>query len=246
MIEHKLTPRWTAQVRVEVAKDQELIDLMKASNCHTVYIGLESINPATLKAYNKKQSLEDIQNCIKILHKNRIRIHGMFVLGSDHDTADTIEDTLAFAKKNKLETVQFLILTPLPGTKQYRDLESEGRIISKDWSLYDAHHVVYEPRHMSYYDLQSGMINATKRFYSIPQIITRAVRFDMFNLSLKAYGYGLARKWAKKNDYFLDYTKALTETGKRIELAAKKTAEDIKIKFAEFDIAARRTRHTPA
>ena len=237
MIEKKLTPSWTAQVRVDVAKDPELLDLMKRSNCHTVYIGLESVNPETLKLYNKKQSVEDITSCIKILHKNGIRIHGMFVFGSDQDTTDTIAETVRFAKKNDLESVQFLILTPLPGTKCYRDLDGEGRIITKDWSLYDAHHVVFEPKLMSYYDLQSETMRATKEFYSIFQIAKRAVRLDLFNVSIKAYGHNLTKKWIKKNQYFLEYTRALTSAGRNIELAAKKTAEDIKEKFRQLELS---------
>lgn len=237
MIEKKLTPNWTAQVRVEVAKDPELMDLMVRSKCHTVYIGLESINPETLKLYNKGQSVEDITNCIKTLHKRKIRIHGMFVFGSDTDTTDTIAETVKFAKKNDLESVQFLILTPLPGTRCYRDLDKEGRIITKDWSLYDAHHVVYEPKLMSYYDLQLETMRATKEFYSVTQIVKRLVRFDMFNVSLKAYGHNLTKKWIKQNQHFLEYTKALTDAGKRIELAAKKTAEDVKEKFSKIELA---------
>lgn len=237
MIDNKLTPNWTAQVRVEVAKDPELMDLMRRSGCHTVYIGFESVNPRTLEIYNKKQSVEDIENCIQTLHKNGIRIHGMFVFGSDMDTIETIDETVSFAKRNDLETIQFLILTPLPGTQTYRDLEREGRIISKDWSLYDAHHVVFEPKQMSFYDLQSNTIRATKEFYSVWQITKRAAKFDLFNVSLKAYGRNIIHKWSKKNQYFLDYTKALTDAGKRVELAARKTAEDIKEKYRQLEIS---------
>jgi len=237
MIEKKLTPPWTAQVRVEVAKDQELMDLMKKSKCNTVYIGFESINPETLKLYNKKQSLSDIESCIRLLHKNGTRIHGMFVFGADTDTTDTIHETVLFAKKNNIETVQFLILTPLPGTRCYSDLDRQGRIISKDWSIYDAHHVVFEPKLMSYYELQTETMQATKEFYSIPQIIKRAVKLDLFNVALKTYGRNVSRKWSKKNEYFVEYTKTITNAGRNIELAAKKTAEDIKEKFAELQLS---------
>jgi radical SAM superfamily enzyme YgiQ (UPF0313 family) len=237
MIENDLTPPWTAQVRVEVAKDLELVELMRRANCRIVFIGFESINPETLKAYNKRQSLEDIERCIKTLHKNRIRIHGMFVLGSDEDTTDTIHETVKFAKKNDLDTIQFLILTPLPGTKQYQDFESQGRIISHDWSLYGGQHVVYEPMRMSYYELQNETLRATKQFYSLGQIGRRILRFDMLNVSLKTYARDLANKWQKKNQYFIEYTKALTNAGRTIELATKKTAEDIKEKFRKLELS---------
>ncbi|MBI5810861.1 MAG: radical SAM protein [Deltaproteobacteria bacterium] len=236
MIENDLTPKWTAQVRVDVAKDPELLSLMKRSNCHTVYIGFESINPKTLELYNKKQSVEDIEDCIKKLHDSGIRIHGMFVFGSDQDTTQTIRETVKFAKKNDIETVQFLILTPLPGTKCYRDLDMAGRIISKDWSLYDAHHVLFQPNLMSYYELQSETFRATKKFYSIGQIVKRAVKFDLFNVALKTYGRNITKTWLRKNQYFIDYTEALTKAGKNIELAAKKTAEDIKEQFRHIEL----------
>lgn len=228
MIEHGCTPPWTAQVRVEIAKDTELLNLMKRSNCHTVYIGFESINPATLKAYNKKQSVKDIEECIEALHTNGIHIHGMFVFGSDEDTADTIGETARFAKKNDLESVQFLILTPLPGTKCFRDFEKEGRILTKDWSLYDAHHVVFEPKRMLPHELQRSMVKATKEFYSLWQIAKRVVRRDFFNVALKMYGRAVARTWVKNNAEFL---RKLKQAGVKIELAAKKTAEDFKEKF---------------
>lgn len=231
MIAEGITPHWTAQVRVEVAKDPELIELMRRSGCHTVYIGFESINPLTLAAYNKKQSVEDIEKCIRILHKNKIRIHGMFVFGSDEDTVHTMRETAAFAKKNNLDSVQFLILTPLPGTKCYRDLEAQRRIISKDWSLYDAHHVVYQPLRMTCGELQLGMVDATKAFYTKGQIVKRAIRFDWFNASIKAYGHSLIKEWVKNNQYFIDHMQYISMAGKATALVAQKTGEDLKRRF---------------
>ncbi len=237
MIARKLTPHWTAQVRVEVANDPELIDLMKRSGCHTVYVGFESVNPATLEAYNKSQSLDDIENCIEILHKNRIRIHGMFVFGSDEDTVDTIHQTVTFAKKNAIESIQFLMLTPLPGTKMQHDLEQAGRIVTRDWALYDAHHVVYTPKQMSYFQLQTETMNATREFYSFGGIFKRALKFDLFNIAIGAYGYKLTREWFKTHQYYVDFTKKLSEAGKTIEIAARSTAEDLKEQFNKLELS---------
>jgi len=217
MIELGLTPPWTAQVRVEVARDPELMELMQMSNCHTLYLGFESVNPETLKAYNKRQTVEDIERCIERLHAHRIRIHGMFVFGSDEDTLDTLHETVKFAKKNDLESLQFLILTPLPGTRMFQELESQGRLISRDWSLYDTHHVVFEPKKMTPYELQLETVKATASFYSMGQIAKRLLRFDMFNVSIKAYGRSLTKKWARKNEPFLEHMKAITNAGRRIE-----------------------------
>ncbi len=63
IIQEKLKIEWSAQVRTEAAKDPELLDLMAKSGCFAVFVGLESINPATLKAYNKSQTVEGIKEC---------------------------------------------------------------------------------------------------------------------------------------------------------------------------------------
>lgn len=184
MIATGLTPTWAAQFHIDIAKDPELLGLMKKANCFIGCIGLESINPKTLELYNKKQSVEEMEKGIREIHKNGIKIHGMFVLGSDQDTVDTIEETLKFARKNKLASVQFLILTPLPGTKTYNDLEKEGRIKTKDWSLYDAHHVVFEPKMISMYQLQCHTIGAMRKFYS-PVYTVADFIFSLFSKPFK-------------------------------------------------------------
>jgi radical SAM superfamily enzyme YgiQ (UPF0313 family) len=237
MIDQKVTPKWTAQVRVEVAKDPELMDLMKRSGCHTVYIGFESINPATLKAFKKKQSVDDIEWCINTLHKNGIRVHGMFIFGADNDTVSTIRETVHFAKKNRIDSIQFLMLTPLPGTALYFDFVKNNRIVNYDWSLYDAHHALFQPKRMSFYELQTETMKATRDFYSFWEIAKRAVRLDVFSVIIKAYGWRLTKTWFEGSDSFVEYTKALTNAGKAIEIAAKKTAEDLKDKYKQLELA---------
>ena len=90
------------------------------------------MNSKTLHAYQKKQSIGDIVHAIRSFHKKRIKIHGMFVLGGDDDGAGTVWETLRFAIKQKIDTIQMSILTPFPGTKVYSDLNSEKRIFTRD------------------------------------------------------------------------------------------------------------------
>jgi radical SAM superfamily enzyme YgiQ (UPF0313 family) len=108
----------------------------------------------------------DIEHDIKVLHDYGIRAHGMFVLGADHDTPDAMRETVKFAQKNKIDTVMLNILTPLPGTQQFQELEDEGRIIEHDWSFYDAQHVVFQPKQMTALHLLQETIKANKRFYA--------------------------------------------------------------------------------
>lgn len=202
MIERKVTPRWSAQVRVEVAKDDEMLDLMRRSNCRFVYVGLESINPETLKLYNKHQTLEDIEYCIRRLHEHKVRIHGMFVFGADTDTVQTLRETGRFARRTGIDTVQFMTLTPLPDTDTYHQLKREGRILVRDWSLYDAQHVVFKPKNMSPLQLHLETWNALAKFYSPKEIAKRYVRFDFFGGFLRHYGNRINKQWLRVNAEF--------------------------------------------
>jgi len=159
--------QFSAEARTNIAKDEELLKLMSRANCKYVLIGLESINPETLKSYNKKQTVEDIRRCITRLHKHNIRVHGMFALGSDEDDANTVTETVKFCHEMNLESAQFAILHPLPGSRLYDMLDSEGRIFTKDWSLYDGTHVVFKPKKINPLELQERFFWAWKKFYSI-------------------------------------------------------------------------------
>ncbi len=167
MLDRKIKLRgWGAQFRVESSRDDELLELMRRTGGNIAYIGLESINPETLEAYQKKQSVEDIKESIRRFHEYRVRVHGMFVLGSDSDTVETIRETAEFALETRIDSVQFMVLTPLPGTALFQQMEQEGRLLTRDWELYDGMHVVFQPAKMSPEELQEGMYQAYRRFYS--------------------------------------------------------------------------------
>lgn len=157
---------WGAQVRVDTARDEELVSLMSQANCRVVYVGMESVNPRTLEAFNKGQGVADIEHCIETFHRYGIMVHGMFVLGSDQDDLATIRETAEFTISSGLDTVQYLSLVPLPGTPMYEQLKNQGRLLSGDWRYYDGHHVVYRPQNMSPWELQDETIRAFHRFYS--------------------------------------------------------------------------------
>lgn len=194
--------RWGAQVRVDAAKDDELLELMRRSGCGIVYIGFESVNPATLESYNKKQTVEDIEEAIKRFHHYKIRIHGMFVFGADTDTVDTIRQTADFALRTKIDSVQFMTLTPFPGTPFYYEIDSEDRIMTRDWSLYDGHHAVFQPVLMSAKVLQSEAVMALKRFYSLQNIFKNLALTGWGSVIHRVIGWGLTRHFERRNRWY--------------------------------------------
>jgi anaerobic magnesium-protoporphyrin IX monomethyl ester cyclase len=211
MIKRDVKPSWwCTQVRTDAARDDELLRLMYDSNCRMVFVGMESVNPETLKSYNKKQEVEDIVYCVQRFHEMGIMVHGMFVFGADEDSLQTIQETLDFALKNRIDTVQFLILTPLPGTRTFSELEQGGRLLTRDWNLYDAHHVVFQPAQMSAYELQKATIQAFKRFYTLSHIFHNLFTTGFRSAAFRALGYWMVRSWERENRWYYRYLQVLS------------------------------------
>jgi radical SAM superfamily enzyme YgiQ (UPF0313 family) len=202
MIQRGLTPEWGAQVRTETVDDPELLQMMRDSNCFNVYVGFESINPRTLKLFNKKQDLAKIERSIERFHAHKIRIHGMFVVGSDEDDLETIDATAEFALKRDIDSVQFMILTPIPGSPDYETLYDHGEkyVISKNWQFYDGHHVVHQPRRLSPYELQVGAIRAMEKFYSWRGIARKLLKRDVYSATIRYWGKKMLREWWKDTE----------------------------------------------
>jgi radical SAM superfamily enzyme YgiQ (UPF0313 family) len=199
-------------VRTDVVRDRELLELMRRSGCELVYLGLESVNQATLDGYEKSQTVEDIERAIMTLHEYGIKSHGMFVLGADSDGVQTVRDTVDFALRNHIDTVMLNILTPLPGTPQFDELDAAGRIFDKRWELYDAHHVVFEPKMMSPYELQVEVLRGYMRFYSLRTWL-RYVFTLQFTRQLLFHGWGMIiiRNWRRdeRNKAFIKALKRI-------------------------------------
>ena len=200
-------PRWFAQVRVETAQDRELLRLMKRANCAMVFVGLESVNEETLKLYKKHVTLEKNRAAIAAFNEAGIRVHGMFVLGSDADTSQTLTETLKFARDSRLTTVQFLALTALPGPPMTRRLAEEKRIFAwGDWQLFDAQHAVVCPSRISPSELQAGIFRLSRQFYSASEALRNLILGRWYDSAIRLRGSFLTRRIERDS---ASYTRAL-------------------------------------
>ncbi len=203
MLLNNIRMKWSAQVRADVARDKELVKLMKRAGCQTLFIGFESINPESLTNMNKRQTMLEIEHSIQVLQENKIAIHGMFVFGFDEDTPDTCGATIKFARKHNLDSVQFLLLTPFPGTHLYNQFERENRILFRDWGLYDAHHVTFQPKNFSPFDLQLMQIKGHKKFYSRIRLMRHLLTFKLEQSVINIYAHRLNKVWKKINKPYI-------------------------------------------
>jgi radical SAM superfamily enzyme YgiQ (UPF0313 family) len=148
---------WSAAVTIDVTDDPLLIRDMARAGCTGVFVGFESLNGGNLSDARKRTPAPaDYARRVALLHRYGIQVNGSFVLGFDHDRADVFERTVEWIEENRLECATFHILTPYPGTPLFRQLDSQGRILHRDWDKYDTAHVVFRPKHMTCGELDQG------------------------------------------------------------------------------------------
>lgn len=166
----KLNIVWGTQTDISVADDEELLKCIYEAGCHWMFIGFENVSEKGLNFLDaqewKRKRLYDYELSINNIHNAGINIWGSFMFGGDHDTQDVFQDTLDFVLKNGIYSGSFTILTPLPGTQLFSQMEKQGRIIDYDWSRYTFWDVVFRPENMSDEQLAKGVAWVYDQFYS--------------------------------------------------------------------------------
>jgi len=166
--------QWYGLATTLIALDRPLLELAARSGCRGLLMGLESLCEASLgqtrKGFNDPEAYQAL---VADLHRHHIALMGCFAFGLDGDTPDVFEKTARFAVKAGIDLPRFAVVTPFPGTPLHRRLDAEGRILTRDWSLYDAQHVVFRPKQMTPEQLQRGHEQAWRMAYSLPSIAKR-------------------------------------------------------------------------
>ncbi len=165
---------WSAAVSIDVTDDPSLVRAMALAGCTGVFVGFESLTDENLADARKKTpKAGDYARRVRLLHDNGIQVNGSFVLGFDHDRKDVFTRTAEWIEENHLECATFHILTPYPATPLFRQMETEGRLLHRDWSLYDTAHAVFRPKNMSPEELENGYAWMYERLFSHASIWRR-------------------------------------------------------------------------
>jgi len=194
--------RWAGQATVLIARDEELLEAAVEAGCCGLFIGFETFSSPTLKKLGKPDNWrERFFEACEALHKKRIAIWGGFVFGLDTDTIAGLAETVQLAVEAKLEFAQFSRLTPLPGTAQWKQFESQDRLIEFDWSKYNFQHVVYKPKLVNADELNASVREAWFEFYGTKNVARRLLTnrppVTKGNLILWALNLGISRIVAK-------------------------------------------------
>lgn len=187
-----LKKKWASQGSLTLTRDPELLKLAAESGCVSLFVGIESLSQENLKEVNKSfNHVSEYEDSIKLLHDYDIMILAGFIFGLEHDDEGVFERTVRFCERNRIELPSYFILTPLPGTPLFHKLDSEGRLLHRDWSKYNGATVVFKPKLMTEETLQRGFHWMCKEAYSWGSIFKRVFhpqqRFFTRVLSNMAY-----------------------------------------------------------
>jgi radical SAM superfamily enzyme YgiQ (UPF0313 family) len=172
-----LNIRWFGLATSLIGRDRALMELTARSGCAGLLIGFESICESSLGDIRKRFNDPTLYRAlISDLHALGVSIQGCFVFGHDHDTTDVFDETVQFTIDAAIDLPRFAILTPFPGTPLHQRLDREGRILTKNWELYDGQHVVFRPASMTPRELQQGHEQAWRDVYSYGSIARRLAK----------------------------------------------------------------------
>jgi radical SAM superfamily enzyme YgiQ (UPF0313 family) len=133
-------------------------------------------------------------------------VHGMFMAGSDAEGVESIHATTRFIIEEDIDSIQFAVLTPLPGTSVFDEMDRQGRLLTKDWSLYDGHHAVFRPARMSACTLMDETITAMSRVYAKRRIPGLLLRGKLKRAMTFLYAGSQVRRWCRNNRHLLKST----------------------------------------
>lgn len=183
MIRAKLRKRWIAQVTINMADDQELLTLARKAGCAGVFIGFESVSAEGLTEVSKKFTIRNtlqMRDSVRRIQKHGITVLGSFILGLDIDVKSCGEQIASAARAYGLDILNVMVLTPLPGTRLWKTMEAENRLIEgvfpRDWKYYTLTFPVARYKNLSWKEIVAEREYCYRDFYSYWNILSRVIR----------------------------------------------------------------------
>jgi radical SAM superfamily enzyme YgiQ (UPF0313 family) len=176
----KLRKKWIGQATINFADDEELLALAAKAGCRGVYIGFESPSPEGLLELSKKFNLlkgRDFRVSVQRIRRHNILVAGSFIMGLDVDEVGIGKRIAEAAGQYGVDNLNALFLTPLPGTRLWDEMKSQGRIaldtFPEDWKYYTLTFPVARYKHLSMDGIIKEMVSCDRDFYSMPRILRR-------------------------------------------------------------------------
>jgi len=167
---------WGCMCSIDVATDDELLQLMADAGCFNILIGFESLNPASLDETNKKhnKAATIYEQAIEKIHSHGIHINASFVVGFDHDTLQEFDNIFDFSMRTHMPNVNLHLLAAPPGTEIHRKYKEEGRLSGCPPEFGSGHFPTLHYMNISQIDLFDQYMKTIQRLYSFETVRIKA------------------------------------------------------------------------
>ncbi len=136
--ERKLGVPWAVMARADTS-DEATFEAFKDAGMASIKFGVESGDQQIVKDSGKNLNLDRLRRACAKCHELGIRIHLTFTFGLPGETKETVQKTIDLAQELNPHSLQYSIVTPFPGSRLYQMMDEQGKLESKDWSLYDGY-----------------------------------------------------------------------------------------------------------
>lgn len=187
----KLDMKWMSQCSIDIADHKEALGAVADSGCFALSFGIESISQESLESLNKSWArVDEYRRQIREVTRAGIDVSTEMVIGADGDTLESIRKTADFIVANKIPVPRFYILTPIPGTVFFDEMQEAGRIINHDLFSYNGTEAVHRPIHMRPEELTRAYWQLYRKVFTFPSILKRTVlRRDFIKRPLRYLFY---------------------------------------------------------
>ncbi len=149
----------------DVSKNPDTVKKLRQVGTYWIMCGVENNSTDNLKEFKKDTKVKDAYSAMKILNKNDIFSHAMFVIGARRDTHESIESLRQYSLDLAPDFAIYTALTPFPGTIYYKNAKQNGWIEDFNYSNYDMAHAVMPTETLSKDEVQFELWRCYKDFY---------------------------------------------------------------------------------
>ena len=177
MIEEKIGLPFFVQCDTQIARQEQLVELLSKAGCFQIFVGVESFNRKILLAAHKAQNHPQLYgDIVRLCRRYGISTHFSNIIGFPEDTESGIREHVDTLIDLAPDLASFYILTPIPGTQQYDEFLADGRIYEKNLDRFDATCPTWRHDSLAPEQLTDLLFECYRRFYSLSHLVRRGLR----------------------------------------------------------------------
>jgi len=191
--DHDYPISFQTEVSLNVAQDEELLQLLHDANFTTLFIGIESPRPESLKESRKEQNMRgDMLGAVRKVQSYGLQVQAGMIVGFDHDDVAIFEEQLRFIQEARIPVSMTGMLQAMPKTPLHERVEQEGRLLAESTGdQFVFSNIV--PKGMSRLDLYRGYRWLIRELYDFDNYRKRTLEFLMHRGSQANRGHITAK-----------------------------------------------------